>query len=122
MRVPRRGGFEKLRTVVRMRQSSYDLDRPSDSHDGRFGSNDSGSSTVSGVEMWVYSPNENNLDTPYGDRIGGSLQALALPGIDVKIDDRLTHGAQTYEVDAYEQLPNDDDPQLMLIGLNRVVN
>lgn len=105
-----------------MRQTPYDLERPDGSTGGRFGDGDGSSTTVSGVDLWVYSPEETNIDTQYGDRIGGSLQALALPGVDVEVDDRLQHGAHTYEVDDYDHLPNDDNKQLMLIGLNRVVN
>lgn len=105
-----------------MRQTPYDLERGDGSHSGRFGSDDSASGTIQDVNLWVYSPEETNIDTQYGDRIGGSLQALALPDANVEVGDELEHGSDTYEVDEYQHLPNDDNQQLMLLGLTRVVN
>lgn len=122
MRAPRRDGFERYRTILRLRRTPYTLDRPDGSHGGRFGSNDSSTTSVSGVELWVFSPQETNINTQYGDRMSGSMRAFALPSADVQVNDRLTHGGHRYEVDDYNHLPNDDEKKLMLIDLTRVEN
>lgn len=110
-----------MRTVVRKRSSSYDLTRPTEST-GRFGEHDETTSTVSSVDMWLFRPNEVNVDTEYGDRLGGDLQGLALPSADVAVHDRLTHGADAYEVSEIMHIPDNDDKVLKIFALERRTN
>lgn len=114
---------ESLRQVVRQRSQPYDIERPTQDATARFGeSEDVSTTTISGVDMWVYDPQEVNLDTEFGDRLGGDLQALALPSADVQVHDRITHGIDAYEVERVMHLPDNDRQKLKKFALNRRTN
>lgn len=122
MRIPRSPVNGALRTVVRRRASSYDVTRPDQDSSGRFGENAESTTTVSGVSAWVFEPTEVNVDTEYGDRLGGDMQALAMPSADVQVHDRFTHGSDTYEVERIMHLPDNDDQVLKMFSLERRTN
>lgn len=122
MRIPRSQAHGRLRTVVRHRSSLYDITRVNQNQTGRFGESSETTTTVLDVSMWVYEPNEVNVDTEYGDRLGGDLQALSLPNADVEVHDRITHGADEYEVERIMHLPDNDNKQLKLFSLQKRTN
>lgn len=123
MRVPFSRAYGSLRTVVRRRSSSYDLQRPDETMDGRFGEHDDATvTTVSGVDVWLFEPEEVNLDTEHGDRLQGDLNGLSLPSADVQVHDRVTHGGDVYEVDDIAHLPDNDNQQLKAFSLTKRVN
>lgn len=122
MRFGRSRGNEVMRQIVRQRATDYDLTRPSQSSSGRFGEHDETTTTVSDVPVWLFAPNEVNIDTEAGDRLGGDLQGLALPTTNVEVYDRLTHGTETYEVERIRHIPDESDRVLKMFALERRVN
>lgn len=122
MRLGRSRALESLAMVVRKRSTAYDIERPSEAMDGRFGETDATTTTVSGVDMWLHEPEEINRDTDYGDRLGGDLQGLAQPSADIQVHDRVTHGTETYEVERIMHLPDNDRRTLKAFALQRRVN
>lgn len=111
-----------MRTIVRRRSSLYDITRPDQGQSGRFGESTATTTTVSDVSMWLFEPNEVNIDTDYGDRLGGDLQGLALPAADIQVHDRVSHGGDTYEVERVMHLPDNDDQQLKMFSLQKRTN
>jgi hypothetical protein len=114
---------EALRQVVRQRSRPYDLERPTQHAAARFGeSEDVSTTTITDVDIWVYDPQEVNVDTEFGDRLSGDLQALALPNADVEVHDRLTHGVDSYEVERVMHLPDNDRQKIKKFALNKRTN
>lgn len=111
-----------MRMVVRTRGEPYDLTRVEHSSDGRFGENSRDESTINGVTLFLFRPTEVNVDTEHGDRLEGDLQGLALPSADVKVDDEVDHGGETYVVTEIRHIPSNEDRVLKLFSLDRVVN
>lgn len=123
MRIPRSRAHRTLRTVIRKRSSSYDLTRPTITSTGRFGeSADEKTTTIPNVSMWLHEPNEINVDVDGGDRIDGDLNGLALPSADVEVNDIVSHGVDTYEVQRIMHLPDNDNQQIKLFALQRRTN
>lgn len=121
MRIPTSNSHQRLRQIIRTRSDTYDIERVSTSS-GRFGETDQSTTTITGVELWVYDPLQTNVGTQFGERLGGDLQAVALPNADIQYDDRITHGAATYEVDTIVHKPDEDDQQYKLVAFTNVVN
>lgn len=121
MRLPRSGGLDGLSTVVRMRSMTYTFERPTEAV-GRFGESDSSSTTDVDAEAWLFSPDEINADTEYGDRLGGDLQGLSMPSADIEVHDTVTHGGEEYEVQRIIHLPDDETQTLKMFSLQRVTN
>lgn len=121
-----RFGFSRahgaLRQLIRQKSDLYDLTRDTGDGKGRFGESDANTTTVTDVSLYLHAPNEVNIDGIGGERIDGDLAALALPSADVEVDDRLTHGSETYEVEDIIDQPNENDPQYRLCSLTRVTN
>lgn len=116
-----------FRWRIRERATSFDLERPSGPQTGRFGERPTDDSenttTVSDVSVWVFSPESAPAETPFGDRLEGDLQGIALPGTDVQYGDRLTHGSNEYDVTTEVfGVPNDDSPEYVTFGLTKVTN
>lgn len=122
MRIPRSRGLKGLRMVVRKRVTPYSLVRPDEESTGRFGEDVDTSSAGPTVNLWCYDPTEINVDTEYGDRLGGDLQGLALPDGDVQVQDRLDHGGETYVVDRIMHIPDNDSPVLKMFSLVKQTN
>lgn len=111
-----------MRGIVRRRAVDYDVVRPSITSGGRFGENSESTQTISNVSLWVYAPDEINVDTEYGERLGGDLQLLAQPSADIEVQDRITHGTDTYEVEEIHHIPDDADTVLKMASLQRRTN
>lgn len=122
MRLPFSRSRGAMRTVVRRRTSDYDLTRPTQSSGGRFGEHSESTTTVTDVSLWLFEPSEVNIDTEFGDRLGGDLQGLALPSADIQVHDRVTHGPDTYEVERIAHMPDNDDKVLKRIALDKRTN
>lgn len=122
MRIPRSRAYDSMATVVRKRAVSKSIERPDVDASGRFGEHDETTTTVTGVDMWLYDPTEVNVDTDFGDRLGGDLEGLALPSADVQVNDRVDHGVETYEVDRIYHLPDEDQQVLKRFSLQRRTN
>lgn len=122
MRIPRSRVHGTLRQIVRQRATPYDIVRPDEDQSGRFGENAESTETVNDVDMWLYEPNEVNVDTEYGDRLGGDLRGLALPSADVEVHDRINHGLDTYEVEQIMHIPDNDEQVLKMFSLQRRTN
>ena len=91
-------GNETIRQIVRQKSSPYDITRPTDRGNARFGESDASTTTIEDVSLYLYDPGESALDTEFGDRLSGDLNGLALPNVDVNKDDRLTYDGTEYEV------------------------
>lgn len=111
-----------MRQVVRQKASEYDLTRRTDDSKGRFGESDGSTTTVSNIALYLFEPSEINLDTQYGDRLGGDLQGLAMPNADLQFDDTLTHGTDDYEVEEIMHVPSESDKVLKMFSLQRKTN
>jgi hypothetical protein len=123
MRIPRSRVHGTMRTIVRRRSSLYDVARPlNQGQTARFGESEAATNTITDVSMWLFEPNEVNIDTEYGDRLGGDLQGLALPSADIEVHDHVTHGADSYEVERIMHLPDNDDQQLKMFSLQKRTN
>lgn len=122
MRVPRSGGHKALRRVVSTRVVSYGITRPEEASVGRFGESVDTSSVSHTADLWLFEPNEINIDTEYGDRLGGDMQGLAMPAADLEVHDRLDHGTDTYTVNRIMHIPDNDSPVLKMFSLERQTN
>lgn len=122
MRIPRSRAHGTMRTVVRRRSALYDVTRPTQGQSGRFGESAESTTTVTDVSLWLFEPNEVNVDTDYGDRLGGDLQGLSLPGANVEVHDRISHGGDAYEVERIMHLPDNDNQQLKMFSLQKRTN
>jgi hypothetical protein len=122
MKIPRSRSHDVMQTIVRRRAELKEVVRPSTDSSGRFGEHDSTTTTISDVSMWLFNPTEINVDTQFGDRVGGDLEGLALPDADVQVNDRVDHGTDTYEVQRIYHIPDDDRKALKRFSLQRRVN
>lgn len=121
MRLPRSSGLDGIVTVVRVRSTTYTFVR-GDTQTARFGESAQGSTTDITADAWLFEPEELPLDTEYGDRVGGDLQGLAMPGADIERHDEVQHGTDTYEVSRIIHLPDEDTQRLKLFSLQRITN
>lgn len=122
MRFGRSRANGAMRQVVRQRGTQYDLTRPTQSSGGRFGEHSESTTTISDVELWAFNPEEVNVDTEGGDRLGGDMQALSMPSANIAVHDRLTHGGDEYEVQRIMHLPDNDNKVLKMFALSRRTN
>lgn len=122
MRVPRSGGHKALRRVVSTRIVTYQITRPDEASVGRFGESIDTSTATHSADLWLFEPNEINIDTEYGDRLGGDMQGLAMPSANMEVHDRLTHGAETYSVNRLMHIPDNDNQVLKMFSLERQTN
>jgi hypothetical protein len=120
MYIPTSRAYKLLRQVVREHLVEHSVVRTTHAA-GRFGEDEETESTIT-VEAWLHQPTEINVDTPYGDRLGGDLEALALPSADVEVGDEYPHGGETYEVQRIQHLPDNDDKKLKRFSLTRKTN
>lgn len=111
---------EMIRQVVRQKSSLYDLTRPSDEANARFGESDPSTTTVSDVSLYLFDPGESAIDTQFGDRLTGDLNGLALPSADIEDGDELTHDGTVYEVAEKPEMVKDG--LIKAIVLNKKVN
>lgn len=111
-----------MRQVVRQRSTLYDLERPNHSQSGRFGESATSTTTIADVSMWLHDPTEVNMDTQYGDRLGGDLQGLAMPSADIQVHDVVQHGGDAYEVERIQHLPDNDTQVLKQFALEKRTN
>lgn len=121
MRVGASFAHRHIRQVIRLRSTDYTVTRISTSA-GRFGEQDQSTTTVNNVSLWVYDPVETNVQTQFGERLGGDIQAAALDSTNIEYDDRIDHGAETYEVEDIVNKPDENDKQFKLISFQRVTN
>lgn len=111
-----------LRQIVRQKSVTKTVTRFTKGREGRLGGNDPTSSTHS-VDMHLFDPESNIQETQYGERLGGDLQGMALPGADIQASDQVDHGAHTYEVSEEPvHIPSEKDKVLKLFALEKVVN
>lgn len=119
--LPRRGGNNGLRRVIRHRSTTFSLQRPSHSA-GRFGDESSTTTTISGVDLWLHPPRTMMQNTEFGDRRPADAVALGLDTADVQVNDRLTDGGTVYEVDDVEYLPNESEAEFIRVTFTARVN
>lgn len=113
---------EGLRQVIRQKAQTYDLTRPTDESKGRFGESDETTTTVTGISLYLFQPNEVNVEEIGGERLEGDLFGLSIPSADVEYNDRLTHGIEDYEVTDVIHYPSEEDQQIKLFSLEKITN
>lgn len=118
---PRRHGLSGIRRAVRSRSEFYDLERPSTT-EGRFGDDDTSTTTVRDVRLWVNPPTSIVQNTEFGDRVEADAIALALDGEDVQQNDRLVDGVTEYEVHGVDYLPDERNAKVLRVSLVERVN
>jgi hypothetical protein len=96
--------------IIGARTSSVTVSRPTTSK----GSLDETTTTTNDhtEDLWLFEPNETIAEEVAGERVEGSLGALAISDgtVDLQVDDRVTHGGVEYEVNTVVGHPEDDDP------------
>lgn len=117
MRIPTGGPHKRLRSIIRLKTSTYTLER-GDGNLGALGETRESTTNVT-ADLWLFAANEVPLDTDFGERLTGQLRGLALVTEDVQEGDTLTYSGVKYRVS--EVLESESDVYLM-IGLERVVN
>lgn len=122
MRIGTSRAHGSLRTVVRLKSVPYDVERPSDRDKDRFGESGATTTTVTGIQMYLFEPQAVVLDTDFGDRLDGDLRGLALPSEDIQHQDRVTHQGDTYEISEPLHLPDNGNPVLKVFSLDKVTN
>jgi hypothetical protein len=97
-----------MTTVVSARTSAVTVGRPVETTD----SLDAVDTTVSDhtERLWLFAPDERSVDESVGERITGSLGALAVSDgtVDLQPNDRVTYGGVEYEIDTVVGHPEDD--------------
>lgn len=124
MKLPTTNGQKALRMVVRQRQSQYEVTRPGPpSAKSAMGEELPDQNTTAHTEnLWLFMPRDSPVDTQYGDRLEGSLQGLAMPSADIERSDVVTFQGIDYEVEDAIPLPDENNPVLLLFGLEKRVN
>lgn len=102
---PRGRALKAIRNVIQTRQVPTTISRPTTT----TGNLDQQQTTLTDhtERLWVFDPQSNVTEVAAGERVQGDLNALARDGIDVRKDDRLTHGGVEYEVDTVVGFPED---------------
>lgn len=104
---PRDTGLDGITRIIRARVSATTVSRPSRTK----GSLDQNTETTTDhtEDLWLFEPREALAEEIVGERINGSLGALAVSDgtVDLQTDDRVTHGGVTYEVDTVVGHPED---------------
>lgn len=104
---PRGRALGTISSIVHQRTQTYTITRPTQT----TGSLDQTTETTAthDEELWLFDARESSREVLAGERLTGSLGALGLDGIDIQPNDRLTHGAVTYEVESVVGKPDDAD-------------
>lgn len=109
-----------IKKVITSNASEKTFERQSFSKDS-VGENVSTTSDVA-VTAWLFRPQDSNVQTNFGERLDGDLSGLAHGSEDIQVNDRVTVGTTTYEVQAINNLPNDDNTSYKFFSLIRVHN
>lgn len=121
MRIPNHRALDAIQSVVRVKADTYGVTRPTTVRDG-YGDDSETRQSAGDVSLWVFNPNESEQGTQYGDRVDGTLAALALPDTDIQRNDIIDHFGDEYEVVDMVETPEDKQSVLMIIGFDRVTN
>lgn len=103
--VPRDRAFGAISSIIRARSETVTLTRPTRSK-GSLDQTTENTATHD-EDMWVFDPAKSVQEVAGGERIQGDLGALALDGVDIQKDDRITYGGHEYEVDTVTGMPSD---------------
>lgn len=106
MRIPTSRAEDTIRQIVRLNATAYTITR-TDTTKGRFGDATPTESTHS-ADLWLFRPNEVNIDTEFGDRLTGSLGGMALPSENLQVGDQLTYQSKEYVVAEIVHLPEEN--------------
>lgn len=105
--VPRDRALGAITSIIGTRTQTVTLARPTES----VGSMGETTTTTSDhqEDIWLFDPQETVVEVPTGETQGGSIMGLALDGVDIQHNDRVTHGGVEYEVDTVVGRPRDAD-------------
>jgi hypothetical protein len=115
-----------MRRIVTSRASSTTFTRPTVGT-GSLGETTETTSQYT-EQAWLYNPRERTTQADAGERILGDMRALVVADSDydpdtdeppVQKDDRTTHGGIEYEVLTVTAHPDEQDPDLWMVELER---
>lgn len=133
MRLPR--PHNMFRRIIRLNRQEYTVTRVTFTR-GRRGSNTEEPDEEFGQLIWVFRPEEANIQNEFGVRLEGDIHALAIPpehddtyepsdsveAFRMEVNDRIQHGGETYSVETVKSLPNHEDEQFVLLHLDKMEN
>lgn len=118
--IPTRKPHNMLRLVIKQHLTAYTVERVDVSPDSMGGVSET--STTHTARLWVYSPDEFQLNIDIGERFDGDIQALTLPSEDIQENDRIQYGTDSYEVQGILNRPTEENKQITVLDLSRRTN
>ena len=113
-----------MRGVIRERLMEVEVQRVERGLNERGG--ETQTTTTHTQHIWLYRPDEANIQNEFGMQLNGDLSGLAIPtqydpptDFDVEHGDRIEHGGITYEVEAIRTYPDPRDPDIIGIQFDR---
>ena len=73
-------------------------------------------------DVWLFAPDERNIESEFGERLLGDMLGMALDDADLQVGDQVDDGNTTYEVEDLVYKPNETDKQFMLLSLVKLNN
>lgn len=117
--IPRNRGMGGITRIVSARTRATTVQRVTKSK----GSLDSTTETTSEhtEDIWLFSPEENRVQSKVGERITGDLGGLVIADgrVDLENGDRISHGGVEYEVDTIVGTPDDKEPDYWAVSFLR---
>lgn len=74
------------------------------------------------VDIWLFDPNERNIQNDFGERLDGDLGGLCLPDESVQVNDSVATGGHEYVVDSIIPLPNENDTKYLALNFRRITD
>ena len=109
-----------LRNVIKQNHEEKTFERPT------FSKSSVGETTSTTDEVirtvWTFRPSQTNVQNDFGERLDGDMGGLCLNTEDIRVNDRVTVGSRTYEVNAINKLPNGDNVKYKFFSLIRRTN
>ena len=109
-----------IRSVIKQNHVSKTFQRPT------FGKSSVGETTdtTQDVQLTVYlfREMESNVQNDFGERLDSDMSGLCLASEDIRVNDRVTHNGEKYEVVSINPLPSEGNIKYKFFSLIRRIN
>lgn len=125
--------YHLFRKVVRMNMKTETIERPDGSPSGEVNSfggvPKESTETEFEQTLWLYKPTEGYVQAEFGIKETGDLSGVFIPdeyassyqpNFQMEMNDRVTHGDQTYALETIRYLPDEENRQLGFLSFTKM--
>ncbi|UBF23167.1 SPP1 gp16-like head completion protein [Haloarcula tailed virus 2] len=109
-----------IRSVIKQNHVSRTFQRPNFTKSSVGETSDT--TTDVSLTVYLFREMENNVQNDFGERLDADMGGLCLASEDIRVNDRVTIGADSYEVASINHLPREGNVKYKFFSLVRRTN